>query len=239
MPNAKTGLAIAPGGPGSDGAGAFHPHALRSVGHAVLLGDSIFDNAAYVDGGPDVVHQLREVLPPGWRATLAARDGSVTVDVERQLHAVPADATHLVLSVGGNDALGYLEILEMPARSVAQVLDLLAGIREEFGDGYRRMLARVLRTELPLVVCTIYEGALPDPDMHRRAATALTVFNDVILRAALELRLAAIDLRLVCSDPSDYANPIEPSVNGGAKIAAAIARTLVESEEQRGTRPAV
>lgn len=207
--------------------------------HAVLLGDSIFDNAAYVGGGPDVVHQLREDLPPGWRATLAARDGSVTADVERQLQAIPADATHLVVSVGGNDALGYLEILEMPARSVAEVLDLLAGIREEFGDGYRRMLTHVLRTELPLVVCTIYEGALPDPDMQRRAATALTVFNDVILRAALALRLGAIDLRLVCSDVSDYANPIEPSVKGGAKIASAIARMLVESEEQHGAGPLV
>ena len=28
--------------------------------HIVLLGDSIFDNAAYVAGGPDVVKQLRE-----------------------------------------------------------------------------------------------------------------------------------------------------------------------------------
>jgi AraC-like DNA-binding protein len=40
--------------------------------HIVLLGDSIFDNAAYVAGGPDVVRQLRDTLPSGWRATLNA-----------------------------------------------------------------------------------------------------------------------------------------------------------------------
>ena len=38
--------------------------------HVVLLGDSIFDNAAYTNGGPDVVTQLRELLPAGWHATL-------------------------------------------------------------------------------------------------------------------------------------------------------------------------
>jgi len=37
--------------------------------HIVLLGDSIFDNAGYVAGGPDVVRQLRDIQPSGWRAT--------------------------------------------------------------------------------------------------------------------------------------------------------------------------
>jgi hypothetical protein len=36
------------------------------MGHLVLLGDSVFDNAAYVGGGPDVVAQLRARLPTGW-----------------------------------------------------------------------------------------------------------------------------------------------------------------------------
>lgn len=29
------------------------------MNHLVLLGDSIFDNAAYTSGAPDVVHQVR------------------------------------------------------------------------------------------------------------------------------------------------------------------------------------
>jgi hypothetical protein len=33
------------------------------MNHIVLLGDSIFDNAAYVAGGPDVVRQVRDNLP--------------------------------------------------------------------------------------------------------------------------------------------------------------------------------
>ena len=74
--------------------------------HVVLLGDSIFDNAAYVAGGPDVVRQLRDILPSGWRATLNALDGAVIADLPQQLQKLPSDATHLVVSVGGNDALG-------------------------------------------------------------------------------------------------------------------------------------
>jgi len=48
------------------------------------------------------------------------------------------------------------------------------------------------------------------------------MFNDVILRVALERAIDVIDLRLVCTVASDYANPIEPSGSGGKKIADAI-----------------
>jgi hypothetical protein len=30
--------------------------------HIVLLGDSIFDNAPYTRGGPDVISQVRQLL---------------------------------------------------------------------------------------------------------------------------------------------------------------------------------
>jgi lysophospholipase L1-like esterase len=204
--------------------------------NVILAGDSIFDNAAYVAGGPDVVAQLAERLPGGWRATLVAVDGAVTADVPAQLSRVPTDASHLFVSVGGNDALGHIDILERRAGSTAEVLDLLADVGERFERRYRAMLEPVLGLGLPTTLCTIYNGRLPDPATQRRASTALMVFNDVILRAAVEARAGVIDLRLVCSDPEDYANPIEPSVRGGAKIADAIARALREEGSSRGTR---
>jgi hypothetical protein len=37
-----------------------------------------------------------------------------------------------------------------------------------------------------------------------------------------------IDLRLVCSEGADYANEIEPSIEGGRKIAASIVRLVNE-----------
>ncbi len=198
------------------------------MAHVVLLGDSIFDNGAYVAGGPDVVTQLRPLLPPGWSATLCAVDGAVVDDVARQLARIPADATHLVVSAGGNDALGHVDLLNRPARSAAEVLGLLADAAGAFESRYRRMLATVMDRKLPVVVCTIYNGNLPDALTQRLASTALTVFNDAILRAAIETRTPVIDLRLVCSERADYANPIEPSTHGGAKIARAVVRALTE-----------
>lgn len=52
---------------------------------------------------------------------------------------------------------------------------------------------------------------------------ALCLFNDAIARAALSRRAALINLRLICSEDADYANAIEPSSQGGRKIARAIA----------------
>ena len=189
--------------------------------HVVLLGDSIFDNAAYVRGGPDVVTQLAALLPAGWRATLAAVDGDVIADVARQLARVPADATHLVVSVGGNDALGHVGLLERSASSSAQVLGWFADAAEAFEARYWQMLARVLARRLPTTLCTIYNGNL-GPPTQRLATTALAIFNDAILRAAAAHALPVIELRHVCTEPADYANPIEPSTRGGEKIARAI-----------------
>lgn len=203
--------------------------------HVVLLGDSIFDNAAYVRGGPDVVAQLREALPDGWRATLAAVDGAVIDHVAGQLRRVPDDATHLVVSAGGNDALGHTGLLDRPARSSAEVLGWLADAAEAFEARYRRMLDAVLARGLPTTVCTVYNGNL-GPPVQRLATTALAVFDDAILRVAAERRVPVVELRQVCTEPADYANPIEPSVRGGTKIARAIAASLGASPGALGSR---
>jgi len=204
--------------------------------HIALLGDSIFDNAAYVPGGPDVVTQLRGMLPAGWSASLLAVDGAVIDGVSRQLAKLPSDATHLVVSAGGNDALGHSDLLERRATSSPQVLGWLADAVDGFEARYRRMLDALLARRLPLTLCTIYNGNLGQP-VQRLATTALAVFDDVILRLATERSLPVIELRQVCNAPSDYANPIEPSVQGGAKIARAVALALTSSEARaRGAR---
>lgn len=197
------------------------------MSRVVLLGDSIFDNQSYVQPGePDVVQQLRARLPEGWQATLLAVDGSVTADIPRQLSRMPSDATHLVLSVGGNDALGRLDVLTSPATSVAQALARLAAIQDQFETSYRRMLDAVLALGLPTAVCTIYNGAFPDHAYQRIVTLGAAMWDDAILRVAAERGLPILDLRLICADPADYANPIEPSAIGGARIAAAIAHLL-------------
>ncbi len=43
------------------------------------------------------------------------------------------------------------------------------------------------------------------------------MFNDVIIRAALDFRADVLELRAVCTQARDFANPIEPSREGGRR----------------------
>lgn len=194
-------------------------------GHIALLGDSILDNGAYTSGGPDVVSQLTGMLPSGWRASLLAVDGAMMGDIAHQLFRLPADATHVVVSVGGNDVLQYLEVLRLRVKSAAEALLSLGKLAQGFERGYRAAIDGVRQLGLPTTICTIYNGNLSGEE-GAAARAALMAFNDVILRVAFESQLSVIDLRLVCTEPADYANPIEPSSRGGEKIARAIIRAL-------------
>ena len=193
--------------------------------HVVLLGDSIFDNAAYVPGEPSVEAQLREHMPEA-RVTLLARDGDMVDGIAAQIARLPADASHLFISVGGNDALGYIDVLTEQASGVGEALLRMAGIAEDFERGYRRMLDFALTLRLPVAGCTIYYPAFDEIGLQRMAVAAETFFNDVITRCAFEQGVPLLDLRLICDDPGDYANPIEPSARGGWKIAGVIARIV-------------
>lgn len=197
------------------------PTASAGSGHIVLLGDSIFDNAAYVGSGPDVIAQLRQELP-GWQCSLLAVDGDVISGVSRQLDSLPSDATHLVVSAGGNDALGYAALLQERSTSVEEALRWLGTAQEKFAADYHAMLDRVQATTLPFAAATIYDTPPSEPG-QKVIRAALCLFNDAITRAAFSRGAALVDLRLICTEDADYANPIEPSSQGGQKIAQAIA----------------
>ena len=195
------------------------------TGQVALLGDSILDNGAYTSGGPDVISQLRSLLPRSWRASLLAVDGSMIADLADQLLPLPPDVSHLVIAIGGNDVLASMQLMGSPAKSVAEALLKVGERAGRFERAYRTMIDRVRRLGRSTTVCTIYNGNL-SPDEAAVARVGLTAFNDVILRVAFESRFQVIDLRLVCTEPADYANPIEPSSTGGEKIARGIIASL-------------
>ena len=206
--------------------------------HIVLLGDSIFDNAAYVHGGPDIIRQLNAILPSDFKATLLAVDGSVTTDVITQIPKIPSSATHVIVSAGGNDGLSRADILQRPAGSVGVAVDELASLRAEFCQNYRRMLSALLALKQPLALCTVYDPRFPEALMQRLTTTALNLFNDCILREAITHGLPVLDLRLICTEPEDYANEIEPGVPGGRKIATGILN-LFQNHDFSSTRTVV
>ena len=194
--------------------------------HILLLGDSIFDNGIYVGKEPGVASHLQNILPAGWKATLRAVDGSTTTKLHTQLIGIPSDISHTIISIGGNDALGSIDMLSLPANSTSEALEVFYTRINRFESDYIEAIREVRRFGLPSIVCTIYDGNFPDPQMRRVTRIALMMFNDVILRQAIENRMQVIDLRMVCTEKEDYANEIEPSGHGGYKIARAIAHAV-------------
>lgn len=194
------------------------------AGHIVLLGDSIFDNASYVDVDEAVIEQLGPALPRGWRATLLAVDGGTVASVFDQIGRIDNEATHLVLSVGGNDALWTAgNVFSHKSHDVRHALEVVGRACAEFAREYRRLIAELLELRLPLAVCTIYDAI---PGLGPSELAGLCLFNDTITRTAFQRNLTLIDLRLICNEAADYSSvsPIEPSARGSRKIARAITR---------------
>src|SRR5215475_14514709 len=196
----------------------------------ILLGDSIFDNGAYVGAGEkDVAAHLRARLSPEeWAVELRAVDGAVVGDVPAQLARAAVDPSGVfVLSAGGNDALGCVGMLSDPTPyTISDVLAQFYAIKESFRAAYVATLERILPHRLPTIACTIYNPRFDEALLQRTAEAALSIFNDVITQEAMIRRLPLIDLRIVCSEAADFANPIEPSHQGGGRIAEAIVLAL-------------
>ena len=78
-----------------------------------------------------------------------------------QLRNVPADATHLIVSVGGNDALRNMSVLDERAASMAAAVERLSDIAAEFRKDYQAMLAAVGERGLPGAGLDDLRPALP------------------------------------------------------------------------------
>ncbi len=194
----------------------------------VLLGDSVLDNASYVPAGETVTDHLRATLGTSAHVTLLARDGNVTTEARHSLRALPRSATHLLVSSGGNDALWDAFLLDAAVPDIRTAFDLVGERVERFAEEYRMFLRDLAETDLPRAVCTIYDRM---PGIGRAERTALSIYNDVITKAARDFGASVIDLRNILTEAADYSasSPIEPSSRGGQKLAAATAEWLLRS----------
>ena len=197
--------------------------------HIILAGDSIFDNAVYVPGEPCVTEQLRALVGDTSSVSMIAVDGDYVSDVWRQVRFFPEGATHILVSAGGNDALRHAHKLGYEFSSSGDLFKEWADIQARFRREYRQMLEVVLALGLPTAICTVYDAV---PIIGAVEVTALSLFNDVITSEAIARGIPVIDLRRVCADPEDYSpiSPIEPSSQGGEKIASAIQRLLEQHD---------
>jgi len=189
-----------------------------------LAGDSIFDNDGYVPNGPGVIEQLRTSMPKDWSAVKIAVDGDCIRHVYSRVENFPSYITDLVLSIGGNDALGYSSILN-GAKSLNDIPSLVATPAAEFRANYQTLLDHLLSLKTKLHVCTIYT-AVPFENLLWRqfVPPALNIFNAIIKEEAISRNIGVIEIDKICTEEEDYSkiSPIEPSAIGGQKIVNAI-----------------
>jgi hypothetical protein len=165
--------------------------------HIILAGDSVFDNRTYVEvGEPDVRDQLANLLDDGDKATLIAVDGDINNNVSKQLDNIPNDATHLFISIGGNDALMHIDSFTDSVSTIGDALDSFNEKIQEFEKDYIKMLTNTIKYGLKTTLCTIYNPYFDHENMDRisymfppninfkelqqRSTTALPLFNNII-----------------------------------------------------------
>ena len=128
------------------------------------------------------------------------------------------------MSAGGNDALEHIDFLEEVFNTRAKdVLVRLWSIREEFRRSYAALLDCLALTRRPVLVLTVYNPCFHahgfDAAYQQAAESAVSVIDDVIQQEACRRSFDILELRTLFHDRADYANPIEPSALGGAKLA--------------------
>ena len=119
-------------------------------------------------------------------------------------------------------------MLSSAARDVARALSMLYHPLEAFCLDYDAMAGRLTATGIALAVCTVYNGDFPE-ELAPPLKMGVSLFNDATYPTANRIRADVIELRSICTESADYANPIEPSGPGGLKIAKAIAAWLRSS----------
>ena len=197
-----------------------------------LLGDSILDNATYVDSEESVIDQISEISSAP--ILLLAIDGDTTTECLHilQQQGGPKANTGAVLSIGGNDALQASSILMVPVSNVFEAFTKMIPILDAFRDRYCAVLEKMLEVygRDMIRVCTVYNKIPTGPTLPNEALTALALFNDVITEEVYRRGLQLIDLRVICDSDDCYSevSPIEPSKEGGRRIVQAILHSFKE-----------
>jgi hypothetical protein len=139
------------------------------------------------------------------------------------------------VSVGGNDALRHLDVFTSPVKTVGDALLVLSDLRRRFEQEYARMLHQAISMHFLIAVCTICyprfrttgNSRMHDlmlelgntDELQDKGIGALAMYNDIITKVAFHAGVPVLDLRILCDEDDDFANPIEPSEKGGEKIA--------------------
>lgn len=208
---------------------------IKKAVTVALLGDSTIHNDSYVPDGHTVMDYVWAALDKRAHVVRYARDGAVLASMPAQVQRVNwEDTTHMVVSISGNDLLGIRhKVYSAKVDTVETALLYMRHIVDGFDDMYGQMAMQLSQlcdaNGVELALCTVYRGAAWGEHDQKLNEIAVSLFNDRIRALCWDLDIALIDSNTLFSDSGDFANPIEPSAQGGFKFAHAV-REFVEYE---------
>jgi hypothetical protein len=191
--------------------------------HVVLLGDSTLDNGRYLDlaqGELSVEKQLhKRCMERGWNMTVLAQDGSLLDDVRlRQIPLIPECATHIVLSASGNDLLSLLNEMVVANFTLSSMYATIGNGLNQVAENYRDILRELKGLGCHLSCCTLYRPNFNHLFFKSLASFSLGLHNSRIKQISIDLDCSVIDFANIFDGGEDFANPLELSTIGGAKL---------------------
>ena len=104
-----------------------------------------------------------------------------------------------------------------------RLLETVIGLLSPVAENYETIVKQLSTNRAKLLCATVYEGNLVGSvefdSISNSSKAMVSLLNDSIFRICDEHNLDTLDLRNIFVSPEDYANPIEPSHQGGLKFA--------------------
>ena len=197
----------------------------------LLVGDSVFDNAPYVEAGLDSVSILRKELSPIATVDSVAIDGSTTFEVLYQLDKGELSSKPkydiIFLSIGGNDLLCNQEIYLDPTKTLADRRDFIMELRKRF---------LLIRQRLLLMSENVFWTGVYKPyfDPEEYSEEHIERVNRAIHDINTKLKAGYSDeymlsLTSILNQQEDFVFTIEPSAQGSEKLAKELKRIVHET----------
>ena len=180
----------------------------------LLLGDSIFNNEAYVKNGKSIVNLLKDKEQEV--DSYAVNNASI-IDIYQQLNNVPLDLnnehTSLFLSVGGNDILTtFVDQIQNEDSDMKNTL-------KPIFNAYKKLVASIQTKMNKVGKITLVNLYYPTNMKYQQYKPILEEWNRLLDQYAREKNLNVLRLNYLLTQSTDFSLSIEPSESGGMKIA--------------------
>jgi hypothetical protein len=193
----------------------------------VLIGDSILNNSVYVFKNESVPDLINNKMKPNQIFYNFAKDGATIQDCINHLKNVPEDKinsldsdTSIIVSAGGNDILNSRDTTNINVKVLFEkYIQLISAVKKTFYKNEKTNENNTENINTSIVALNLYYPFTPS---YKMFYPFIKQWNE-LLEANQEkhgYQLLKIDRIIV--DPDDIIYDVEPSFQGGHKIADAI-----------------